>query len=113
MFRFRALLAQSARIWSYFWHSGAALRRAAAQINGLLSVGRNRKRPIANRASFGRRWGLPDLAGEPPLMIRRLIVPLTAAIVTVHAGQVLCAGRVSGAVAQPEPHLQMLRRFRR
>ena len=35
-------------------------------------------------------------------MIRRLIVPLTAAVVTVHAGQVLCAGRVSGATAQPE-----------
>ena len=33
-------------------------------------------------------------------MIRRLIVPLTAAVVTLHAGQVIRAGRVSGAVAQ-------------
>jgi hypothetical protein len=36
--------------------------------------------------------GLLDLAGETPLMIRRLIVPLTIAIVTVHAGQAFAQG---------------------
>jgi hypothetical protein len=35
-------------------------------------------------------------------MIRRLIVPLTAAVVTLHAGQVFAQGAVPGAVAQPE-----------
>ena len=58
--------------------------------------------PIANPLRSEARRGCLDLAGEPPLMIRRLIVPLTAAVVTVHAGQVLCAGRVPGAIAQPE-----------
>ena len=38
------------------------------------------------------RWGLPDYAGEPPLMIRRLIVPLTAAVVSLHAGHVFAQG---------------------
>jgi hypothetical protein len=33
-----------------------------------------------------------DLAGETALLIRRLIVPLTAAIVIAHAGQVLAQG---------------------
>jgi hypothetical protein len=32
------------------------------------------------------RWGCLELAGEIPLIIRRLIVPLTAAVVTLHAG---------------------------
>ena len=36
-------------------------------------------------------------------MIRRLIVPLTVAVVTFHARSGLCAGRVSGAAAQPGP----------
>jgi len=41
--------------------------------------------------------GLLDLAGETPLMIRRLIVPLsvavvTVAVVTVHAGQAFAQG---------------------
>src|SRR5205814_1502837 len=40
-----------------------------------------------NRASIGRRRGLLDLAGETHLMIRRLIMPLTVAVVTIHAGQ--------------------------
>jgi hypothetical protein len=33
-----------------------------------------------------------DLAGETALIIRRLIVPLTVAVVTFHAGQVLAQG---------------------
>ena len=33
-----------------------------------------------------------DLAGETPLMIRRLIVPLTFAVVTIHAGQAFAQG---------------------
>src|SRR5258705_9238 len=65
------------------------MRRAAAPINGLLSVGRNRKIARCKSASFGTRRGCLDLAGDTPLMIRRLIVPLTAAVVTVHAGQAL------------------------
>jgi hypothetical protein len=36
--------------------------------------------------------GRLDLAGEQHLMIRRLIVPLTAAVVTLHAGQVFAQG---------------------
>jgi hypothetical protein len=55
----------------------------------LLSVGRNRKIAHCKSASFGTREGCLDLAGETPLMIRRLIVPLTAAVVIVHAGQAL------------------------
>src|SRR6266851_7449727 len=40
-----------------------------------------------------------DLAGETPLIIRRLIVPLTAALVSLHAGQ---AG-AQGAFPAPLP----------
>ena len=36
--------------------------------------------------------GLPELAGETHLMIRRLIVPLTAAVVSLHAGHVFAQG---------------------
>jgi hypothetical protein len=68
------------------------MRRAVAPINGLLSAGRNRKYAHCKSASFGTRRGCVDLAGEQPLMIRRLIVPLTAAVVTLHAGQVLAQG---------------------
>ena len=45
--------------------------------------------PIANPLRSEHAGACLDLAGEQPLMIRRLIVPLTAAVVTVHAGQVL------------------------
>ena len=101
----------------------AAPRRAVALIDGLLSVGRNRKKP--SQICFVRtRWGLPDLAGEPLLMIRRLIVPLTVAVVTLHAGHVFAQNSVSGATAQPERRARecfavsagdglLLRRFRR
>src|SRR5687767_2771794 len=68
------------------------MRRAVAPINGLLSVGRNRKYAHCKSASFGTRRGCVDLAGEQPLMIRRLIVPLIAAVVTLHAGQVFAQG---------------------
>ena len=47
--------------------------------------------PIAN-VRRSEDAGPPDLAGEQPLMIRRLIVPLTAAVVTVQAGQVFAQG---------------------
>jgi hypothetical protein len=45
-----------------------------------------------NRASIGRCRGLLDLAGETHLMIRRLIIPLTVAAVTIHAGQAFAQG---------------------
>jgi hypothetical protein len=68
------------------------MRRAAAPINGLLSVGRNRKIAHCKSASFGTRRGCLDFAGDIPLMIRRLIVPLTAAVVSLHAGHVFAQG---------------------
>ena len=46
-------------------------------------------------------------------MIRRLIVPLTAAVVTVHAGQVFAQGAFPAPLPNQSPHLRMLRRFRR
>jgi hypothetical protein len=38
------------------------------------------------------RWGCLDLAGETSLIIRRLIVPLTAAVVTLHVGHAFAQG---------------------
>ena len=70
--------------------------------------------PYCKSASFGRRRGCLDLAGETPLMIRRLIVPLTAAVVTVHAGQAsLRRARFRRRCPTRAPHLRTLRRFRR
>jgi hypothetical protein len=40
----------------------------------------------------GRRWGPLDLAGGTALIIRRLIVPLAVAVVTVYAGQTFAQG---------------------
>ena len=72
---------------------GAALRRAVAKFHGLLRGGRNRKTPwsesLFNREDVG---GPLDLAGGTALMIRRLIVPLTVAVVTIHAGHALAQG---------------------
>jgi hypothetical protein len=48
--------------------------------------------PIANPPRSEHAGGRVDLAGDTPLMIRRLIVPLTAAVVTLHAGQVFAQG---------------------
>jgi hypothetical protein len=72
---------------------GAALRRAIAQFDGLLRTGRNRKKPYS-RSLFYREdvGGSLDLAGGTILIIRRLIVPLTVAVFTVHAGQVFAQG---------------------
>src|ERR1700682_5048399 len=46
-----------------------------------------------------------DLAGETPLIIRRLIVPLTIAAVTIHAGQAFAQGAfpapLPGQAVQP------------
>jgi hypothetical protein len=65
----------------------AALRRAVAKFLGLLSGGRNRK--------YAWCWtpaGRLDLAGETALMINRLIVPLTLAVLAASAGPVLAQG---------------------
>src|SRR5260221_11057859 len=51
------------------------------------------KSPIGNRASIGKALeGLLDLAGATVLIIRRLIMPLTVAVVTAHASQALAQG---------------------
>jgi hypothetical protein len=79
--------------------SGAALRRAVDKFHGLLSAGRNRKRPHRNRSSTGKTLGLLDLAGGTFLIIHRLIVPLTLAAVTLQVGQ----GLAQGAFPAPLP----------
>ena len=68
--------------------------------------------PIANLRFVRKTPGLPDLAGEPPLMIRRLIVPLTAAVVIVHAGQVFAQGAFPAPLPNQSAHPRMLHRFR-
>jgi len=85
----------------------AARRRAVAKFGGLFRRGRNRKKhpsEIVRRRERhpGSRCGDPsDLAGELTLTIRRLIVPLTLAIVTitVHAGP----SNAQGAFPAPLP----------
>ena len=52
------------------------------------------------------------LAGETPLMIRRLIVPLTAAVVTFHTGQAFAQSAFPAPLpSQTAP--ATLRQFRR
>src|SRR6266403_1697518 len=49
--------------------------------------------PIGSRRSIGKTLkGLLDLAGATVLIIRRLIMPLTVAVVTAHASQALAQG---------------------
>jgi hypothetical protein len=80
--------------------SGAALRRAVAKFDGLLRGGRNRKKPYSRSLFYREDVGGPlDLAGGTALIIRRLIVPLTVALVTAHAGQ----GFAQGAFPAPLP----------
>jgi hypothetical protein len=85
--------------------AGAALRRAVAKFPGLLMQGRNRKKrssEIVRR--LAKTWGPTDLAGELTLTIRRLIVPLTLAIVTAFAGQ----AKAQGAFPAPLPGRQTI-----
>jgi hypothetical protein len=85
--------------------AGAALRRAVAKFLGLLIEGRNRKKrssEIVRR--LAKTWGPSDLAGETALTIRRLIVPLTLAIVTAYAGQ----ADAQGAFPAPLPGRQTI-----
>jgi hypothetical protein len=80
--------------------SGAALRRAVAKFHGLLRGGKNRKKPHSRSLFYREDVGGPlDLAGGTALIIRRLIVPLTVALVTAHAGQ----GFAQGAFPAPLP----------
>jgi hypothetical protein len=65
----------------------------------LLRSGRNRKKPDRNRSSIVKTLRPLDLAGGTALTIRRLIVPLTVAFVTAHAGQ----GFAQGAFPAPLP----------
>jgi hypothetical protein len=67
--------------------SGAALRRALAKFDGLLRTGRNRKKPYSRSHFYWEGVGTVRPAGGTTLIIRRLIVPLTVALVTCHAGQ--------------------------
>jgi hypothetical protein len=72
---------------------GAALRRAVAKFHGLLSAGKDRKKPYRNRSPTAKTFGRPlDLAGATALIIRRLIVSVTAAVLAVHAGQAFAQG---------------------
>jgi hypothetical protein len=71
---------------------GAALRRAAAPIHGLLREGWNRKSLSKFVLRSEDSWGCLDLAGETSLTIRRLILPLTAAFVILHAGHAFAQG---------------------
>jgi hypothetical protein len=70
---------------------GAAQRRAVAKFHGLLTNGRNRRNLYRNSLS-GSPWETLDLAGGTALIVRRLIVPMTVAIVLGHAGQCLAQG---------------------
>ena len=67
--------------------------RAVAKFHGLLRNRRNRKSPIGNRRFYREDVGGPlYLAGATVLTIRRLIMALTVAVVTAHAGQALAQG---------------------
>jgi len=68
---------------------GAALRRALAQFNGLLTTGSNRKMPTTESISCREKNCRPEGIA---LMIRQLIAPLIVAAVTFQAGQVLAQG---------------------
>jgi len=91
---------------------GAALRRAVAKFPGLLGIGRNRKEPYSKlllQSGRFKHWTLPE---KTALIIRRLIVSLTVAVVTFHAGQ----GFTQGAFPAPLPGQAAraaLRHFRR
>src|SRR5438128_11871443 len=82
----------------------AAMRRAADKFDGLLTSGRNRKTlELANRVGLRKRCIL-KLLGEPSnpaggtlLIIRRLIVPLTMAVIAVQAPE----ARAQGALPAP------------
>src|SRR6516164_6389772 len=82
------------------------MRRAAAKFHGLLRVGRNRKTlRIENRVRLRKRCILKFL-GEPSnpaggtlVTIRRLILPLTLAMIAVNAA----AARAQGAFPAPLP----------
>jgi hypothetical protein len=78
---------------------GAALRRAIAQFHGLLRTGGNRKIACWKSLFVGKALGNTDLAGGIALIIRRLIVPLTVAVVTAAGGQAL----TQGALPAPPP----------
>src|SRR3954463_12428894 len=52
----------------------------------------SQERRIGSRSSIADVWGTLHLAGETALIIRRLIVPFTVAIVAAHAGQSLAQG---------------------
>jgi hypothetical protein len=92
--------ANSSKLWNLrdYCRPGAALRRAVAKFHGLLRTGRNRKSPIESPV---RRRTLVrmDRAGGTVLIIRHMIVPLTVAVVTLHAGQ----GLAQGAFPAPLP----------
>src|SRR5258708_17126456 len=78
--------------------SRRGLCRAVARFHGLLRGGRNRRKPHSEVALLSEDVGV-DLAGGTALIIRRLIVPLTAAVTIFHAGQ----GFPQGAFPAPLP----------
>jgi hypothetical protein len=80
---------------------GAAQRRAVAKILGLLTGGRNRKKPQFESLFYREDVGEPrDLAGGTALIIRRLIVPLAVAVIA-HAGQALAQGAFPAPLPGP------------
>jgi hypothetical protein len=58
----------------------------------LLKTGGNRKKHQSKLLSVGKSTVTVDLAGGTALIIRLLLVPLTVAVVALHAGQVLAQG---------------------
>jgi hypothetical protein len=84
--QFAAVLNRKQYFRGKFCQTGASARRALALIDGLLRAGGNRK--IASTLvalQLGRRRIPQAPAGETALMIRHLMVPITAAMVTMGA----------------------------
>jgi hypothetical protein len=90
--------------------ANAALRRAVAPFGGLLTAGGSRKKTgpdiVSDRlirdVDGAFEDGPFDLAGEAVLMIHRLIVPMTMAVLAVQGGQALA----QGAFPAPLPNQQ-------
>src|SRR5882672_1152557 len=91
----RSLLAQSVRIYAIIGVGRGPTPRCCQiprVVQGLLKTATNRKKHHRKSLFYrGRRRGLLDLAGGTVLIIRRLIVPLTVAVIA-HAGQGFAQG---------------------
>jgi hypothetical protein len=81
---------------------GAAVRRVPAKFRGLLRGGTNRKNDHLTIRARRRQVGTSGLAGETTLTIRRLMVPLTLAVLASLAASADRAG-AQGAFPAPLP----------